>query len=67
VKARVFDLFFTTKGDRGTGVGLSTVKEIVKSAGGHIEVESAPNWGTSVRVFWPAFPEFNRGLRVTWP
>jgi two-component system cell cycle sensor histidine kinase/response regulator CckA len=66
VKARVFDLFFTTKGERGSGVGLSTVKEIVKAAGGHIEIESAPEWGTSVRVFWPALPEPAPILRVAW-
>jgi signal transduction histidine kinase len=66
VKARIFDLFFTTKGDRGNGVGLSTVRDIVKLSGGHIEVESAPDWGTSVRVYWPAFPEPIQDLRLTW-
>jgi len=66
VKARIFDLFFTTKGDRGSGVGLSTVKDIVKASGGHIEVESAPDWGTSVRVYWPVYPEPIQGLRLTW-
>jgi signal transduction histidine kinase len=66
VKARIFDLFFTTKGDHGNGVGLSTVMDIVKSSGGHIEVESTPDWGTSVRVFWPAYPEPIQDLRLTW-
>ena len=53
VKARAFDPFFTTKGDRGSGVGLATVRDAVRGAGGHVEVESSPGWGTSVRVFWP--------------
>jgi signal transduction histidine kinase/PAS domain-containing protein len=53
VKARMFDPFFTTKGEDGTGLGLATVRDIVAGAGGHVEVESAPGWGTSVRVFWP--------------
>jgi signal transduction histidine kinase len=66
VKARIFDLFFTTKGARGSGVGLSTVKDIVGAAGGHIEVESSPDWGTSVRVFWPVYPEPTQSLRLTW-
>ncbi len=66
VKTRIFDLFFTTKGDRGSGVGLSTVKDIVHSNGGHIEVESAPDWGTSVRVYWPAYLEPAHDLRLTW-
>ncbi len=54
VKARVFDPFFTTKGEGGTGLGLATVRDIVHAVGGHIEIESAIGWGTSVRVFWPA-------------
>ncbi|MDB5312491.1 MAG: Blue-light-activated protein [Gemmataceae bacterium] len=54
VKARMFDPFFTTKGANGTGLGLATVRDIVRGAGGHVEVESAPEWGTSVRVFWAA-------------
>jgi two-component system cell cycle sensor histidine kinase/response regulator CckA len=54
VLGRIFDPFFTTKGERGTGLGLATVRELVRAAGGHVEVESSPGWGTSVRVFWPA-------------
>jgi two-component system cell cycle sensor histidine kinase/response regulator CckA len=54
VVARIFDPFFTTKGANGTGLGLSTVRDIVRASGGHVEVESAVGWGTSVRVFWPA-------------
>ena len=53
VRARMFDLFFTTKGDRGTGLGLAAVRDAVSAAGGHIEVESEPGRGTTVRVFWP--------------
>ena len=53
VRARMFDPFFSTKGDRGTGIGLATVREVVRETGGHIEVESAAGWGTTVRVYWP--------------
>lgn len=53
VLARIFDPFFTTKGERGTGLGLAVVRDVVRSAGGHVEVESQPGWGTSVRVYWP--------------
>lgn len=63
VKARVFDPFFTTKGETGTGLGLSTVRDIVHEAGGHIEIESALGWGTSVRVFLPAMGSAT-GFRV---
>jgi signal transduction histidine kinase len=53
VKARVFDPYFTTKGAAGAGVGLATLAEVVRAARGHVEIESAPGWGTSVRVFFP--------------
>jgi two-component system cell cycle sensor histidine kinase/response regulator CckA len=64
VRARVFDPFFTTKAERGTGLGLSTVRDIVRAAGGHVEVESSPGWGTSVRVFWPVYPDPADPLRL---
>ncbi|MBN9122832.1 MAG: hypothetical protein J0I06_27455, partial [Planctomycetes bacterium] len=53
VRKRMFELFFTTKGDRGTGLGLATVRDAVTAAGGHVEVESEVGWGTQVRVYWP--------------
>jgi PAS domain S-box-containing protein len=63
VRARMFDRYFTTKGERGTGLGLATVLEIVTAARGHIEVESDPAWGTQIRVYWPAITEMPQ-LRV---
>jgi signal transduction histidine kinase/ActR/RegA family two-component response regulator len=53
-KARMFEPFFTTKPPGlGTGLGLSTVKEIVRRAEGCIEVESSPGEGTKITVYWP--------------
>ncbi len=52
-QARLFEPYFTTKGDKGTGLGLSSVKSIVESHGGRIAVASQLTQGTQLRIFWP--------------
>jgi signal transduction histidine kinase len=56
VKARVFEPFFTTKAPgKGTGIGLSAVREIVELTGGAISVESSKGKGSRFTIVLPAF------------
>ena len=51
---RVFDAFFTTKPEgRGTGLGLSIASEIVRRAGGWLEVSSQVGVGSTFDVYLP--------------
>ncbi|HEX4122194.1 MAG TPA: response regulator [Verrucomicrobiae bacterium] len=54
VKAHLFEPFFTTKSKgEGTGLGLATCQKMVTQCGGHIDVQSKINHGTTVRVCLP--------------
>jgi signal transduction histidine kinase len=52
-RARLFEPFFSTKGTRGTGLGLSVSWGLVEEHGGWIEVESAPGKGSRFTVRLP--------------
>jgi PAS domain S-box-containing protein len=55
-QARVFEPFFSTKGE-GTGLGLSTAYGVVQQSRGHILVESAPQRGATFSIFLPVTQE----------
>jgi len=56
VMQRIFEPFFSTKGDYGTGLGLWITKGIVEKHRGQITVRSrkGPNGGTVFRLFLPS-------------
>jgi signal transduction histidine kinase len=51
----VFELFHSTKGNRGTGLGLAVAKKIVDEHEGSISVKSAPGEGTTFTVRLPVY------------
>jgi CheY-like chemotaxis protein/anti-sigma regulatory factor (Ser/Thr protein kinase) len=57
VRQRCLEPFFTTKGDRGTGLGLSMVYGILQRHRGSVEIETAPGKGTTFRLSLPAAQE----------
>ena len=50
---RCMEPFFTTKGERGTGLGLATVYGMIERHGGRIEIDSRPQGGTCVTLCFP--------------
>lgn len=52
VQRKLFEPFFTTKPGRGSGLGLAGVKGMLDSLRGTIEVDSAPDRGTTVSLFF---------------
>ena len=50
---KVFDRYFTTKGDNGSGVGLANVKQIVEEHGRNITLTFALNKGTTFDLYLP--------------
>jgi signal transduction histidine kinase/ActR/RegA family two-component response regulator len=57
VRRRCLEPFFTTKGEKGTGMGMAMVYGTVTRHGGRMEIESAPGKGTTVRLGLPAVRE----------
>lgn len=63
-REKIFEPFFTTKNHLGTGLGLSTVFNIVRSHGGEISVRSQVGKGTEFHVLLPLS---DKSFEVTEP
>jgi CheY-like chemotaxis protein len=53
-RRRCLEPFFTTKGERGTGLGLAMVYGMVQRHSAELDIESAAGKGTTVRLGFPA-------------
>lgn len=63
-RRRCLEPFFTTKGDRGTGLGLAMVYGTLQRHGGRIEIDSEAGAGTTVRLLFP--PSENAPKETNW-
>lgn len=52
-RRRCLEPFFTTKGERGTGLGLAMVYGTVKRHNADIEIDTKPGDGTTIRLAFP--------------
>jgi signal transduction histidine kinase len=57
VKEKMFTSFYSTKGHRGTGLGLLVTHKLVEEHGGRIEVTTQVGQGTTVTVWLPYHDE----------
>ena len=55
-RRRCLEPFFTTKGERGTGLGLPMVYGMIQRHNGDIAIESEVGKGTTIRLSFPAAP-----------
>ncbi len=57
VKNQLFSSFFSTKGAKGTGLGLLVTQKLIEAHQGTISVQSRPGKGTTFTVWLPVEPQ----------
>jgi signal transduction histidine kinase len=67
LRDRLFRPFDSTKGVHGMGIGAYQAREIVRAAGGDVEVRSTPGVGTTFRLRVPLSERLGEGLHVREP
>jgi len=66
-RALIFNVFESSKGSRGTGIGLPVSRKILREHGGRVRVEGGPGQGTRFVLSWPrgnaTIPDINQLLQ----
>ena len=63
---RIFEAFHSSKGQRGTGLGLAVARKIIEEHNGHIEVESTLGGGTTFTITLPISLQMGLGSPGDW-
>jgi signal transduction histidine kinase len=58
-RAQIFEPFFSTKGSKGTGLGLAVTQKIIREHGGELELESKPGGSAVFAIHLPAGDEIS--------
>jgi signal transduction histidine kinase/ActR/RegA family two-component response regulator len=56
-RRRCLEPFFTTKGERGTGLGLAMVYGMIQRHSAELEIESSAGRGTTMRLVFPVYSQ----------
>jgi signal transduction histidine kinase len=56
--SRIFDPFYSTKGDKGTGMGLAMAKTLIERLGGSIVARNRPEGGACFELHFVPYPGF---------
>lgn len=70
LQERIFEPFFSTKGDGGTGIGLATVFNIARAHDGRVRIDSTPGLGSVFELVLPielANQERDSSALPAWP
>lgn len=63
VRVRLFDRYFTTKGNAGSGLGLAIIAKIIRDNEAVLWIESEVGSGTTITVAWPKAAEAAQNLK----
>ncbi len=56
---KIFDPFFSTKGELGTGLGLSQVYGFIERSNGSVRIYSEPGHGTLISLYFPRYKDID--------